>query len=99
MLRGANIIAVDLNLDGARQTASEVEKMGQKVLACQVDVSNKLQVESMVQEAVGVMGRIDTLVNSAGIFSRGSFIDISEDEWDRMMDINVKGTSYAARQF
>jgi NAD(P)-dependent dehydrogenase (short-subunit alcohol dehydrogenase family) len=88
---GSAVIVADINLVGAQNTVSDIEKSGGKALAVQVDVKNKAQVQGMVDSAVKIMGRVDVLVNNAGIFSRGPSIEISEGDWDRMMDINVKG--------
>ena len=89
---GAAVVVADIYLEGAQQTASDIEKKGGKAIAVQVDVKNKAQVQRMVDSAVENMGHIDVLVNNAGIFSRGPSTEVSEEDWDRMMDINVKGS-------
>jgi NAD(P)-dependent dehydrogenase (short-subunit alcohol dehydrogenase family) len=89
---GAAVIVADVNFEGAQQTASDIKNNGGNALAAQVDVKDKAQVQSMVSEVVEHMGQIDVLVNNAGIFSRGPSTEVSEEDWDRMMDINVKGS-------
>jgi NAD(P)-dependent dehydrogenase (short-subunit alcohol dehydrogenase family) len=88
---GADIIVADINLEDAREVAAEVEKIGRKALAIEVDVSQKVQVQAMVDQVVNARGHIDVLVNNAGIFSRGPSTEYPEQDWDRMMAVNVKG--------
>lgn len=89
---GADIVVADVDLAGAEAVAHEIENLGRKALAVKLDVRNKEQVESMVDQAVQHLGEIDVLVNNAGIFSHSSFLDLKEEVWDRMLDINLKGS-------
>ncbi len=90
---GCNIVLVDLEKDLLAETAGMVEKLGRKTLICPIDISDWQQVEAMAKEAVKVFGRIDILVNSAGIL--GPNVPIWEypiEAWDRVMSIDLKGT-------
>jgi 2-dehydro-3-deoxy-L-rhamnonate dehydrogenase (NAD+) len=90
---GCNIVLVDLEKDLLAETASMVEKLGRKTLIFPIDISDWQQVEAMAKEAVKVFGRIDILVNSAGIL--GPNVPIWEypiEAWDRVMSIDLKGT-------
>ena len=88
---GASIIISDINLELATQTAKEVESLGVKTLALKTNVSDLNDVEKSVEEAVKVMGRIDLLVNNAGITKDGLFIRMKKEDWDLVLSINLTG--------
>lgn len=87
---GANIVANDLNVVTATATAEEITKLGREALVIKADVTNGEQVKSMVEKAVQKFGRIDILVNNAGIATLGPFIQVTEEEWDKVMSVNAK---------
>jgi 3-oxoacyl-[acyl-carrier protein] reductase len=78
--------------EAAEAVVAEIERLGRSVLAVQADVSSREQVEAMVERVMEAFGRIDILVNNAGILQRTPLLEITEDEWDRTIDINLKGT-------
>ena len=88
---GAKVVLADVNLGGAQSVTAEVAGMGGQALAVQVDVRDKSQVVNMVEQAIAAFGKTDVLVNNAGVFSHIPFLELPEAEWDRMMDIHVKG--------
>jgi NAD(P)-dependent dehydrogenase (short-subunit alcohol dehydrogenase family) len=88
---GAHIIAADINLDLARETCREVEVLGQRTLAVRTDVSNKSDVENLIQITLDHFSQIDILINNAGITSRYELLELPEEEWDRVIDVNLKG--------
>jgi 3-oxoacyl-[acyl-carrier protein] reductase len=71
--------------------AALLEKRGHSVMAYQADVSKRTQVESMVDSSIGRFGSIDVLVNNAGIAQQRLFTDITDEDWDTMLNIHVKG--------
>ncbi|WP_457572979.1 SDR family NAD(P)-dependent oxidoreductase [Desulfolithobacter sp.] len=75
----------------ARQVAQIVEKLGRRVLAIQADITSRSEVRSMFLQVIEKMGRIDILVNNAGINKRGWFEEITDEDWDRIMEVNLKG--------
>ncbi len=75
-----------------RGVASEIEGMGRRAVVLLADVSDKVQVEMMGREALGQLGRIDAVVNNAGILIAGAVDGLPEDAWDRVMDVNAKGS-------
>ena len=89
---GANIIAIDVNIQTAEKVAKEIKSLGRKALAIQVDVSDSKEVNRMVQSVFKKFKRVDVLVNNAAIIKRGSIEDLTEEDWDRVMDVNLKGT-------
>ena len=88
---GADIIAADINLEGAQQTAKNIGKMGRKGLAVQLNVSKSESVNQAVEQAIQTFGTIDIHVNAAGIAVASKLTDVSEELWDRIMDVNAKG--------
>jgi len=90
---GANVTISSRNQSEAKQVAHQIgDKMGVKTLAIRADVSNAAEVRSLMEKIVDYFGRIDILVNNAGVFEIRPFLQISEDVWDKMIDINLKGT-------
>jgi 3-oxoacyl-[acyl-carrier protein] reductase len=88
---GVNIIAIDVDIQTAEKVAKEIKSLGRKALAIQVDVSDSKEVNRMVQLAIKRFKRVDILVNNAAIIKRGSIEDLKEDDWDRVIDVNLKG--------
>jgi 3-oxoacyl-[acyl-carrier protein] reductase len=89
---GANCVIVDVDLQTAQNTAKEVEeKYGVKTLVFNVDVVNYQQVQSCVDETVTKFGKVDILVNNAGITKDNLIIRMTEEEWDKVLDVNLKG--------
>lgn len=75
----------------AEETAAEIEKTGRAALTVRADVSTPAGAERLTAAAVDRFGRIDILVNNAGVLQRTPFFEITEREWDRIMDVNLKG--------
>jgi 3-hydroxybutyrate dehydrogenase len=88
---GAVVALADRDAAASRQAAEEVKALGGQVLALAVDVSRKAQVGRMVDETVGHFGGVDILVNNAGISKVIPFLETTEEGWDRIMAINLKG--------
>jgi 3-oxoacyl-[acyl-carrier protein] reductase len=90
---GCDIIVNDLDLDGARKTAAEVEKLGRKSMAIKADVTRGTDWDSMVKEALAKFGRIDILVNNAGGCTPPKpFLEMSDQDWDFDIDVNLRST-------
>jgi 3-oxoacyl-[acyl-carrier protein] reductase len=88
---GINIIAIDIDIQTAEKVAREIKSLGRKALAIQVDVSDSKEVNRMVKLVLKKFKRVDILVNNAAIIKRGSIEDLTEEDWDRVMDVNLKG--------
>jgi meso-butanediol dehydrogenase / (S,S)-butanediol dehydrogenase / diacetyl reductase len=88
---GADIAVVDVNETSAQSTAEAIRGLGQKSLAVCTDVSSSTQVIVMVEKVLEVFGKIDILCNNAGISQVIKLVDMTEEDWDRMLDINIKG--------
>lgn len=87
---GAKVIMVGIS-DTVSDVAGEIESAGLEGLAVRCDVASREQVENMVLTGVGRFGRVDVLVNNAGIYPSKPFAEMSERDWDRVMGVNLKG--------
>lgn len=96
--KGMATVIADIDLAGAERTASELRAQGGDALAIQVDMSSPAEAARMVAETLSRFGRIDVLVNNAGILSSAPYDAVGEAEWDRVMDVNLKGGFFAARE-
>lgn len=77
--------------------AEEIQRLGRRSVAVQADVARKADVDNLVQKTVSELGGIDILVNSAGITTRMTPMEISEEEWDRILDTDLKGCLLCAQ--
>jgi NAD(P)-dependent dehydrogenase (short-subunit alcohol dehydrogenase family) len=87
---GANVVVVDLNGDAASAVAEGIAAAGGNALAAATDVTDAVAVRSMVSRAIDTFGGVDVLVNNAGILRSTRILDISPDEWDLVLDVNLK---------
>jgi NAD(P)-dependent dehydrogenase (short-subunit alcohol dehydrogenase family) len=88
---GAKVVVADINEATAHETLGMMEAKDEMVMAVRVDVCQAAEVERLIQTAVDQFGRIDVLVNNAGIPSSGSVVELDEEEWDLVLDVNLKG--------
>jgi NAD(P)-dependent dehydrogenase (short-subunit alcohol dehydrogenase family) len=89
---GASIVVCARRLQKCEETCHEIqEKTGVKTLARRCDVSRKDEIETLVNDVVNEFGRIDILVNNAGATGNCHVLEITEEEWDRVMNVNLKG--------
>lgn len=90
--RGAQVVLADLNFDQVNETASDItQSSGVKTLALPVDVSNTDSAKEMVTKAIDEFGRVDILINNAGITRDTLIMRMEESDWDAVLDINLKG--------
>jgi 3-oxoacyl-[acyl-carrier protein] reductase len=94
---GANVVVVDLDLDEAQDVVSEIEAIGRQGLAQKVDVSNRASVDEMVKATLERFGRIDVLVNNAGTIRDAQLVKMSEQNFDLVIAINLKGVFNCAQ--
>jgi 3-oxoacyl-[acyl-carrier protein] reductase len=92
---GATVVALDLNLEAAQQT---LDGLGGGSIARQLNVADSAMVKAVVDEAMTSFGRIDVLVNNAGIGSVDAFTGINDETWARVIGVNLTGAFYCARQ-
>ncbi|GAB7027309.1 3-oxoacyl-[acyl-carrier-protein] reductase [Geotalea toluenoxydans] len=95
---GADLVVTATSLETAQATADEITSAGGKALAVKVDVSVTAEVEGLFAAAVKEFGRIDILVNNAGITRDGLLLRMKDDDWNAVLDINLKGAFNCTRE-
>lgn len=89
---GASVVVCDLSLENLTEIEEEVKSNGGRCLSIEADISNKDQVEKMMEKVCASFGKIDILVNNAGVCISSSLLDISVEEWEANMNVNLKGS-------
>ncbi len=95
--QGRSVAVLDLNEEGARQVAQEVEGEGGRATAIAVDVSDRAAIDDAYGQVRAALGPIEILVTSAGIEGFENFLDITPESWDRMMAVNLTGTFHCVQ--
>ena len=88
---GANVVVNDIRIEAATQVAAEVIAAGGQALANQGDITSMTGAQSIVDAAVAAFGEVHVLVNNAGILRDRMFISLSEEDWDLVMKVHLKG--------
>ena len=88
---GAKVVVADVNEENAASVKSEVKALGRTALAACTDVSNEDSVQTLVDESLREFGKLDVLVNNAGIFPVSSVEEMREEDWDRVIGTNLVG--------
>src|SRR3989344_6962572 len=96
--QGAKVVVTDIDLAECQMVVDEIKNNGGEALALKLDVTNKVEVDQVFDEAVKQFGRLDILVNNAGIYSPKPFMEMTEEEWDRTININLKGEFLCAHR-
>ena len=95
---GCDIISADIDLKGARQTAAEVKALGREALAVKVDVRNREEVDDIVKRGLEKFGKIDILINNAGVSSKWKlFAEMTKKDWDYDIGVNLYGQMNVAQ--
>jgi 3-oxoacyl-[acyl-carrier protein] reductase len=94
---GAAVAAVDVAREDAERVAEQVSSNGARCIALEADVSDRRSTEAMVEKVVGELGGVDILVNNAAIYPLRPWMEIEEEEWDRVLAVNLKGYFLCAR--
>lgn len=89
---GADLVVMDLKKEWLAETEAIVTKLGRKVLGLAVNVSESAAVDAAVDEAAKTMGKLDVMVNNAGITKDGLMIRMSDEDWDQVIAVNLRGT-------
>lgn len=96
---GADICIIDLNLAAAESRAEEVRKLGRRAIAVDGDAGQKACHEQALEAILKEFGRIDILINAAGINSGTPFFEITEEEWHKILDVDLKSVFVACQVF
>lgn len=95
---GAEVIVTATSLERAKQTADQIVSLGHKAIPVKVDVSVSADVEALFQVVVAEFGSLDILVNNAGITRDGLLMRMKDEDWDSVLDVNLKGTFLCTRE-
>jgi NAD(P)-dependent dehydrogenase (short-subunit alcohol dehydrogenase family) len=95
---GADVVASSRREAEVGATADELERMGRRTVRCSADVTDRTSLERL-RDACSALGRVDILVNCAGITKRTPTLDVTEQEWERILDVNLTGTLRACQVF
>ena len=96
---GADVAILDLNRENAEKSAQEVRETGAKAIALSVDAASKNSLKEAEKEIRDKLGIADVLINAAGINSATPFFEISEDEWERIIKVNLKSVFFSCQLF
>ncbi|MBW0004838.1 MAG: SDR family NAD(P)-dependent oxidoreductase, partial [Hyphomicrobiales bacterium] len=86
---GAEVAVSDINEASVKETAAAIAATGRRTVAIRADVGNLAEIDRLVSEAVAGFGKIDTLVNNAGVTRRAYIMDLTEDDFDRIFRVNA----------
>jgi NAD(P)-dependent dehydrogenase (short-subunit alcohol dehydrogenase family) len=89
---GLKVVIADYAKDAAEQIVAEIRRANGEATAVQVDVGDRQSVAKLIEQTLGKYGRLDYLLNGAGVMTRIPVIEMPEEEWDRVLRINLKGT-------
>jgi NAD(P)-dependent dehydrogenase (short-subunit alcohol dehydrogenase family) len=95
---GAHVVSVDVDGEAARAAAEAAAKLGPRSVALDTDVGDLAAIDRMVQRVMEAFGRIDVLVNNAGVTRRADIMDLTEQDWDRIMRVNAKGVFFCLQR-
>ena len=95
---GAHVAVVDIDQAAAEKTAADVTGLGRRSLSVGADVGDVASIDKMVRQITDAFGRIDVLVNNAGVTRRAYIMDLTEADWDRIMRVNGKGVFFCLQR-
>jgi len=87
------------NRDGAETTRAQIEKLGRRTASIQADVGQVAEARRLVEEAVAALGGLDILVNNAGIEKNASFVDVTEEDYNAVIAVNMSGPFFSTQSF
>mgnify|MGYP001605852156 FL=1 len=96
--QGAKVVVTDINQEECQLVVDEIKSMGGEAAAFKMDVLNKADIDAVFDEVVKQFGRLDILVNNAGIYAPKAALELTEEDWDRTIDINLKGQFLCAQR-
>lgn len=96
---GADVVCTSRRIEQVETAAAEIEALGQRSLRVASDVSDKKSLSNLLDQCVAAFGKVDILVNSAGRTKRTPSLDVTEDEWNEIMETNLTGTLRACQVF
>jgi 3-oxoacyl-[acyl-carrier protein] reductase len=94
---GASVVLADIDPDGCKQVAAEIENAGSQALAISCNVTEREAVEAAFQQAIEHFGQLDILVNNAGVLRDNLLFKMSDDDWETVMNVHLKGAFLCSR--
>lgn len=94
---GADVVIADIDMDAAKATETELRALARRAVAVRADVSDETSVNELVETVIRAFGRIDILVNNAALTSFYPFLELPTSEWDRIMNVNLRGAFLCSR--
>jgi len=94
-----NVVIIDIDKEKGEEAAKKIRSIGVDAVFCLCDISNKEQVQNAAEVTKARFGRADVLINNAGLEVRGSILQCSEEDWERLYAINLKGIYYMTNSF
>ncbi|MDF2519917.1 MAG: 3-oxoacyl-[acyl-carrier-protein] reductase [Clostridia bacterium] len=94
---GAKVVVCDINLEQVNETVDEIKGMGFEAIGFKMDVTNRTEIDAVIAATVVQLGRFDCIVNNAGITADNTLLKLTESEWDRVINVNLKGVYNCAQ--
>ena len=95
---GAHVAVVDIDGDAGEQTSTDVAELGRRSVAIQADIGSLTDIDRMVKETLDAFGRVDILMNNAGVTCFSDVMETTEEDWDRIYRVNAKGTFFCIQR-
>ncbi|MBI4121258.1 MAG: SDR family oxidoreductase [Parcubacteria group bacterium] len=96
--QGAKVVVTDINEETCIPIVDEIKKAGGEAACFKLDVTKEEEIDAVITETVRVFGRLDILVNNAGIYQPKPFLELTKDDWERMLRINLEGQFLCAKR-
>lgn len=96
--QGAKVVVTNRTIDGCQEVVDEINSKGGEAICFGMDVTNKAEVDGVFDEVIKKYGRLDILVNNAGIFVPKPAMELTEEDWDKTIDVNLKGQFLCAQR-
>src|SRR5215475_4227677 len=94
---GADVVVAEMDREGAERTAAEVKGLGRRASVVRTDVTSRADLKAMAERARAEFGRIDILINNAGIYRAALPLDVTEEHWDAIMNVNARAVFFASQ--
>jgi len=94
---GAHLILVDVLKEELMKTAEEMDRTGRKNLSIAADISNTKQIKRLIRDVLNEFDRIDILVNNAGVIDNNPATEVTEEQWDKTLNVNLKGLFFLSQ--
>lgn len=94
---GARVVLADIDTEGCKQVSAELNRLGSEGLVIACNVTDKANVEDAMQQTVAHFGQLDILVNNAGVIRDNLLFKMTDDDWDTVMNVHLKGAFYCSR--